>query len=85
MKELLRRLAEAERKTTEIDEKWVADPENEELEREWDEAYKIEFELHQELVKAIVEYTKGQITENIAKRMVATKREELTKILEKAA
>ena len=31
MKELLRRLAEAERKTTEIDEKWVADPENEEL------------------------------------------------------
>lgn len=62
---------------------WNEDPENEELEAAWDEAYKSSFAAGQMLINELVSFTNGQITNNIARAMIATKRDELEAIIEK--
>lgn len=83
IRRLLEELETAEKKTNEVDAAWdwEKDPDNEELERKWMAAYKVEFDTHQALVDEIVSVTDGRIDRNIAKRLVGANREDLKTIL----
>lgn len=58
MKEIVKRLESAIEESNKIDEKWELDPENTELEKAWDAAYKTEYGIRTELANAIVKFTK---------------------------
>lgn len=84
MKELLKRLEEAEQRANEADAAWGQDPQNEELEKAFDEAYKAQWEAFNDLAKEIQKQT--GIDEQTARLMTTTKyRAELKAIIEKAA
>lgn len=53
MKEILKRLEKAIEIVNAADEKWENDPENADIEKEWNDAYKVEYEIRVELAKAI--------------------------------
>lgn len=85
MKELLKILEEAERKANIADTKYEANPEDEELEKAFDEAYKAEFEAFEALANEIVKITGGQIEKATASTMIRAKRNELKALIEKIA
>lgn len=58
MKEIVKRLEAAVKESNKIDEAWELDPENTELEKAWDAAYKTEYGIRTELANAIVKFTK---------------------------
>ncbi len=80
MKELLKRLAIAEKAADEADQAYNADPENIEKEEAFDRAYKVEFDLYMKAAKEIVKITSGKIDFETAKAMIKTKRKELEKL-----
>lgn len=86
MKELLKKLAEAEKKTNELDEKLEANPQDEELEKAWSVAYETEFSLHQQLSEMLIKILKANGMQDINKytvnKMIAEHREQLEKIAE---
>lgn len=82
MKELLKRLEEAEERATAADSAWEQDPENEELEKAFDEAWRAEFKAASELTKAIQKAT--GIDAKTAGAMIRGHREELKAIIERA-
>lgn len=79
MKEALLKLIEAERKSNEIDAAWEADPENEELEKAFDEAYTNEWAAKADLITAISKA--ACMDRNVAQIMVNTKRAELESLI----
>ena len=83
MKELLRRLEEAEERANAADAAWEQDPENEDLEKAFNEAYKAEFKAFGELTKAIQKAT--GIGGQTVSTMIRAHREELKAIIEKVA
>lgn len=85
MKELLKRLEEAEKKANEADAAFEAEPESEEKEKAFDEAYKAEFEAFEALADEIVKTTNGQIEKATAATMIRSKRNELKALIEKIA
>lgn len=85
MKELLKRLEEAERKANIADTEYEANPEDQELEKAFDEAYKAEFEAFEALANEIVKTTGGQIEKATASTMIRAKRNELKTLIEKIA
>lgn len=83
MKELLKRLEEAEQRANEANEAWEQNPESEELEKAFDEAYKAEWEAFNALAKEIQKQI--GIEEETARWMATTKyRARLKKIIEAA-
>lgn len=80
MKELLKRLAIAEKAADEADQAYEADPENTEKEEAFDQAYKAEYDLYMKAAYEIVKITSGQIDFETAKAMIKTKRKELEKL-----
>lgn len=82
MKELLRRLEEAEERANEADAAWEQDPENEELEKAFNETYKAEFEAFNELEEAIEKAT--GIDAQTVSSMIRGRRSELKAIIERA-
>lgn len=82
MKELLRRLEEAEERANEADAAWEQDPENEELEKAFNETYKAEFEAFNELEEAIEKAT--GIDAQTVSSMIRSRREDLKAIIERA-
>lgn len=86
MKELLKKLAEAEKRTNELDELVEANPQDEELEKAWSVAYEIEFSLHQQLSEMLIKVLKANGMQDINKhtvnKMIAEHREQLEKIAE---
>ena len=80
MKELLKRLAIAEKEADEADQAYNADPENIEKEEAFDRAYKVEFDLYMKAAKEIVKITSEKIDFETAKAMIKTKRKELEKL-----
>lgn len=82
LKDLLNKLEELEKKADIINEAWEKDPENEELEKQFDEAYKEEFKIYnifkEELKKLL------NIDETTIKTMIGAHRNELKNILELA-
>lgn len=85
MKELLEALKAAEEKASRIDKAWEADPENEELEAAFDEAYIAEYKALEAVANEIVKFTSGKIDFNTAKRMIYKKRAELESLIAKLA
>lgn len=58
MKEIVKRFESAIEESNKIDEKWELDPENTELEKAWNDAYKTEYDIRKELASAIMKFTK---------------------------
>ena len=80
MKELLKKLREAEERANAADRAYDLDPENEEKEAAFDEAYKEEYRLFAIAAKEIVRMSAGQIDIKTARAMVQSKRERLEAI-----
>lgn len=87
MKELLKKLREAEKKVNELDELLEANPQDEEIEKAWDEAYKKEFSLHNELREMLTKILKANGMKDInnytVNKMIAEQRKELERIAER--
>ena len=84
MKELLKRLEEAEQRANEADAAWEQDPENEELKEAFNEAYEAQWEAFTALAKEIQKV--AGIDEKTARRMTTTPcRAQLKAIIEKIA
>ena len=77
MKELLERLREAEKRANEADRAFDLDPENEEKEAAFDEAYKAEHKAFTTAAEELVKITAGKIDIKTARQMVQGKREQL--------
>lgn len=82
MKHFLETLKAAELKANRLDELWDADPDNEELETQWNAAYKAEHKAFSEAVVEIVKITSGQIDSKTAASMLRAKRSEIEKLFE---
>lgn len=80
MKELLKKLREAEERANAADQAYDLDPENEEKEAAFDEAYKEEYRLFMTTAEEIVRISAGQIDIETARAMVQGKRERLEAI-----
>ncbi len=81
MKELLNKLKEAEIMADKADAAWEADPENEQLEKAFDEAWKKEFEAFEKLADKIVIVTDGKINKKTAATMIRKKRNEVEMLI----
>ena len=68
---------ETKKQSEAADEAWEKEPENAELETASEKAYKKYFEAYLEAINAITKVSNGKITEDLAKRMLNTKTEEL--------
>ena len=85
IKDLFKTYEELNQKANEADEAWNNEPENEELEGAFDEAYEKEYEAFENLVTEIERLTNGMIDKQTAGVMVRSKREELKAIVERIA
>ena len=81
MKELLNKLKEAEMMADKADAAWEADPENEELEKAFDNAYEKQWIAFEELVNKIVIVTDGKINKKTAATMIRKKRNEIEMLI----
>ena len=84
-KTLWNKYLEAEKLANEIDEAFELDPENEEIESKWDEAYKAEYEAKEQVTDKIVEMTSGMIDKKTANTMILAKRKELVELISRIA
>lgn len=80
MKEILKRLEKAIERSNTADEAWEANPESEAAEKEFDEAYKAEYETRKELATAITKLTKEIDFETAMKMTYNPKLAELIKM-----
>ena len=85
IKYLMENLKKNEAKSDELDELWAADPENAELERAWDEQYKVVGRLRDELIREIVKFSGGLIDKRTATAMLFKKRDQLQSLIERLA
>ena len=81
--DLLHDLEVQERYTDKIEAEWEQEPENEQLEKAFDEAYREQFKTFEMLAEAICDITHGQIDGKTARAMINGKREELRNLLKK--
>lgn len=84
-KELFETYKRAEIAATEIENRYDAEPENEELETAFDVAYKIEHKALMALADGIVEYTAGMIDRKTARIMIMKMPERLEALVNKIA
>lgn len=70
MQELLNKFDTYRKLGNRLEELYAEHPENEILEKRFDKAYKKEWEIAELIADKIVEISKGQITKNIAKKML---------------
>ena len=82
IKELLKQLEDAEIKANELDKLMEGNPDNEEIEKAFDEAYKKEWEVFNRLIDEVVKFTEGKIDRKQAYNMIQLKRSELKNIIE---
>lgn len=80
MKELLEKLSAAELEANRLDGLWDTDPDNAELEAQWDAAYKAEGAVFAKVVSELVKITSGQIDRSTAASMLRNKRAEIEKL-----
>lgn len=69
-------------KTNELDKLMVENPDNEEIEKAFDEAYKKEWEVFNKLIDEVVKFTEGKIDRKQVYNMIQLKRSELKSIIE---
>ena len=85
MKELFARWEELNAIANAADEAWAQEPENDDLEKAFDDAYEAEWKAFDELLNAIVELTNGQIDKFTASKMLRSKRNEVKQLIERMA
>ena len=85
MKELFARWEELNNIANAADEAWALEPENEDLEKAFDDAYEAEWNAFNELLNAILEFTNGEIDKYTASKMLRSKRNEVKQLLERIA
>lgn len=85
LKELLKRLEIAEAIANEKERAYEAEPMNEKAEKEFNEAYKKEFDLYVATAKELVKVTNNNIDFMTAKALVKGNRKELKVLLAKTA
>lgn len=79
--EKLQNLEKAEKAANLAESAWEKEPENTELEKAFDSAYKAEFDAYINAAKYIEYMTGGNIDFMAAKKMIQTKRAELLQLL----
>lgn len=81
LKNLFNNFVELEAAANAADDAWAEDPENVELEADFDRCYEAEHEALEALINEIVTFTKGEINKKTARTMVMAKRQELELLL----
>lgn len=81
LKDLLKELKEAEKKTAELDAAWDAAPEDENIIAAWDESYQNEYRIHDEIAKYIMKLT--NVSRATANAMITLHRAKLESIAKK--
>lgn len=81
MKILLEKLEQLEKVADEAEARYTEQPESEELENAFDEAYKAEFGAYISAAKYIEHITGGKVDFMKAKELIQTKRAELLQLL----
>ena len=79
--EKIKKLEQLEKAADEAESRWAEQPENEELENAFDEAYKAEFNAYISAAKYIEHITGGAVDFMKAKELIQTKRAELLQLL----
>ena len=82
LKELLKQLEELEKESNRLDNLMEENPDNEEIEKAFDEAYSKEWEVFNKLIDEVVKFTEGKIDRKQAYNMIQLKRSELKSIIE---
>lgn len=77
--------ANAERRFDKVDALWENDPENDAIERAWDEANAESHAAMMKLADEIVKFTSGAIDAKMARRMIIEKCDKLADIIKRAA
>ena len=85
MKKALRAYKEAKETANKADRAYELEPENEALEKAFDEAYENEYKAFENLAKAIEKASAGLITEQKARTMIRLKYDQLESIVERMA
>lgn len=85
LKKLMAEFEAAEKKHDRLDDLWENDYDNEELEKEWTEAYKVLTNARKRLEGAIVSLTNGKIDAKTARMIIHTKRDELKSLIDRLA
>lgn len=85
IKGLFEEFEKAETRANMVESEWEKCPENEDLERAFDEAYKAEFAAREALVAEIKKITNGQIDTPTVNAMLAKKRTELRALVARIA
>ena len=67
------------------DEAWSKDPENEELEKAFDDFYKSQHEATEALTEAIEIFTKGQVSKKTARTILVMNTKKFDELMEKIA
>lgn len=83
LRELLKELKELEAITNELDSKYEKDPENEEIEKAFDEAYQKEYCTRDQACKTLSKLI--EVDYKTAGRMIATKRNDIENLLSRTA
>lgn len=81
MKNLFKEFEASKKESDEIDARFEAEPENEEIEKEADAAYKKYFETFTNLINAIVKFTNNEIDEKTARLLINTKYDAIKELL----
>ena len=79
--EKIKKLERLEKAADEAESRWTKQPESEELESAFDEAYKAEFNAYISAAKYIEHITGGEVDFMKAKELIQTKRAELLQLL----
>ena len=82
LKELFEKLEELEKESNRLDNLMEENPDNEEIEKAFDEAYTKEWEVFNKLIDEVVKFTEGKMDRRQAYEMIQVKRDELRKIIE---
>lgn len=85
LKNLFEAYERAEMASTEIENRWDADPENEELEKAFDVAYELEHKALMKLAEGIKDFTGGKIDIKTARIMIMKKMPELKALMNRIA
>lgn len=85
MEELFKAYDEARKANDEIEKAWAQDIDNEELEEQFDATYHTYITAYTALVRGIVKLTNGAIDSMTAKRIIATRYDELKSLIEQTA
>ena len=82
LKELFEKLEELEKESNRLDNLMEENPDNEEIEKAFDEAYTKEWEVFNKLIDEENKLTEGKMDRRQAYEMIQVKRDELRKIIE---